>query len=181
MQLRVSQFEIVGEHTAEYGGRRGDATSRNLDFVARKKGKDFAIGVEVKNTPGCMRPEEIDVKIGICKHLEIVPAFAVRRTKPYIECIRLQGGFSWMFKVQMFPLGYEEFAGAIRRRFSAGNPGWRSAAITEAARMRSGYPVMVRTELPEKSVRRFDEWAARVEDDPPTADTSHRRTKRLRR
>lgn len=181
MQLRVSQFEIVGEHTAEYGGRQWDATSHNLDFVARKKGKDFAIGVEVKNTLGCMRPEEIDVKIDICKHLEIVPVFAVRWIKPYIECIRLQGGFSWVFKVQMFPLGYEEFVGAIRKRFAAGNPGRRNAAITEAERMRSDYPVTVRTELPEKSVRRFDEWVARVEDDPPTVDTSHRCTKRARR
>lgn len=61
MQLRASQFEIVGEHTAEYDGKKWDETNHNLDFVARRKGKDFAIGVEVKNTLGCMRAEEIDI------------------------------------------------------------------------------------------------------------------------
>ena len=62
-QLQISQFEIVGVHTNEYLGRRWTDTNHNLDIIARKKGKDFAIGVEVKNTLGGMDPEEIDVKI----------------------------------------------------------------------------------------------------------------------
>lgn len=181
MQLKVSQFEIVGEHTAEYGGRQWSETNHNLDFVARKRNKDFTIGVEVKNTLGCMKPEEIDIKIDICRHLGIVPVFAARWIKPYIECIRRQGGFSWVFKVQMFPLGQEEFVDDIRRRFSTRRgSGRRVDGRAESKRMRDEYPVTVRTELPEKSVAKFDEWVARVEDHPPDADTSHRCTKRTR-
>lgn len=98
MQLRASQFEIVGEHTAEYDGKKWDEANRNLDFVARRKGKDFAIGAGAKNAPGCMRAEEIGIKIDMCKDLEIVPVFAVRRIRPYIGRMRKQGGFSWIFK-----------------------------------------------------------------------------------
>lgn len=181
MQLRVSQFEIIGEHTAKYGDRQWGETNHNLDFVARKRGKDFAIGVEVKNTLGCMKPEEIDIKIDICRHLGIVPVFAVRWIKPYIDCIRRQGGFSWVFKVQMFPLGQEEFVEDIRRRFSVrGSSGPHADGRAGARRMRDEYPVKVRTELPEKSVAKFDEWVARVEDNPPDVDTSRRCAKRTR-
>ena len=114
--------------------------------------------------------------------MEIVPVFAVRWVKPYIECIRKQGGFSWIFKVQMFPLGYEEFVGSVRRRLSVGkSSGRRANADAGTRRMRNEYPVTVRTELPEKSVAKFDEWVARVEDDPPAVDTSYRCTPRARR
>ena len=182
MQLRASQFEIVGEHTAEYDGKEWDETNHNLGFVARRKGKDLAIGVEVKNTPGCMRAGEIDIKIDICKDLEIVPVFAVRWIKPYIECMRKQGGFSWIFKVRMFPLGYEEFVGNVRRRLSVGkSSGRRANADAGTKRLFSEYPVTVRTELPEKPVAKFDEWVARVDDDPPAVDTSYGCTPRARR
>lgn len=77
-QLQISQFEIIGVHTNKYLGRRWTNTNHNLDFIAKKKGKDFTIVVEVKNTLGGMDPEEIDVKIDICRYLGIVPVFAVR-------------------------------------------------------------------------------------------------------
>ena len=150
--------------------------------MARRKGKDFAIGVEVKNTPGCMRAEEIDIKMDICKGLETVPVFAVRRVRPYIERMRKQGGFSWIFKVQTSPLGYEEFVGNVRRRLSVGkSSGRRANADAGTKRLLGEHPVTVGTELPEKSVAKFDEWVSKVEDNPPAVGTSYRCTPRARR
>ena len=159
-QLQISQFEIMGIHTNEYLGRRWTNTNHNLDFIAKKKGKDFAIGVEVKNTLGGMEPEEIDVKIDICRYLGIVPVFAVRWNRQYVNCVYKQGGFSWFFKTQMFPLGQERLVNRLFIRLSAGP--------------QLKFPVSVRTSLPEKTVRMFDGWVRRVEDNPPEIDAAVR-------
>ena len=146
-QLQISQFEIKGVHTNEYLGRRWTNTNHNLDFIAKKRGKDFAIGVEVKNTLGSMDPEEIDIKIDICRYLGIVPVFAVRWNKQYIDCVRKQGGFSWFFKTQIFPLGQEKLVGQLFTRLSAGS--------------QLKFPVTVRNSLPEKTVRCLIDGCAR--------------------
>lgn len=171
-QLKASQFEIVGEHTSEYAGRKWIETDHNLDFIAHKKGKKLTIGVEVKNTLGIIPREEIDIKIDICDRLGIVPVFAVRWIKPHLNCIRKQGGFSWMFRVQMFPLGYEKFVSDFSKRFSVRG----KSSDDKAGRGNSNFPVTVRTELPEKPVAIFEQWVAKVEDNPPSVDTSHRCT-----
>ena len=166
--LRILQFEIVGIHTATYAGRTWNKTSHNLDFVAKKAGTNLTIGVEVKNTLSLMDPDEIDTKIDMCEHLGITPVFAVRWIKPYIDCIQKQGGFGWMFKAQMYPLGYEEFVRRLYKRFSLQGSGGRNAS------KKREFPVTVRTELPEKSVATFKKWVAKVEACPPVIDTSHR-------
>ena len=158
-QLRISQFEIMGIHTNEYLGRRWTNTDHNLDFIAKKKGTDFAIGVEVKNTLGVMEPEEIDIKIDICRHLGIVPVFAVRWNKPYVNCVYKQGGFSWFFKTQMFPIGQEKFVDQLYTRLSAGS---------------LKFPIRVRNSLPKKTVRVFENWVRRVKDKPPEVDATIR-------
>ena len=60
-----------------------------------------------------MEPKEIDVKIDICRHLGIVPVFAVRWNKPYVNCVYKQGGFRWFFKMQMFPIGQEKLVNQL--------------------------------------------------------------------
>ncbi len=159
-QLQISQFEIMGVHTSEYLGRKWTNTNHNLDFIAKKKGKDFTIGVEVKNTLGGMDSEEIDTKIDICRYLGIVPVFAVRWNGQYVNCVYKQGGFSWFFKTQIFPLGQERFVDQLFTRLSAGP--------------RLKFPVTVRNSLPEKAVRVFDGWVRRVEDNPPEIDAAAR-------
>lgn len=159
-QLQISQFEIIGVHTNEYLGRKWTSTNHNLDFIARKKGKDFAVGVEVKNTLGVMDPKEIDVKIYICRYLGIVPVFAVRWNKPYVNCVYKQGGFSWFFKTQMFPIGQEKLVGQLFARLSAGP--------------QLKFPIAARNSLPERTVRVFDNWVLRVEDSPPEIDVAVR-------
>lgn len=173
-QLQILQFKVVGMHTAEHAGRTWDKTGHNLDFVAEKPGTNLAIGVEVKNTLSIMDPKEIDVKIDMCEHLGIVPVFAVRWIRPYFDCIAKQGGFCWVFKTQMCPLGQEEFVKKLYKRFSVQGGKNHSTDINKM------FPVSVRTELPEKPVAAFKKWVDKVEDSPPPTDTSHRCAKRER-
>ena len=66
------------------------------------------------------------------------PIFAVRWIKPYIEEVRRKGGFCWIFKTQIYPLGFEELTRVLYRGLKI--------------------PVSVGTELPKKSVRSFENW-----------------------
>jgi len=166
-QLQISQFEIEGKHTNEYKGKKWTKTDHNLDFIAKKKGKEFVIGVEVKNTLDIIEPHEIDIKIEICEHLGIVPVFAVRWIKPYVDCIRRQGGFSWFFKTQMFPFGYEDLTKELFQKLSELNK-------TNSRGYPLQFPVTVRNDLPPNTVNIFNEWVRRVEDNPPETDTSFR-------
>ena len=166
--FQILQFRVVGTHTAKYGNQTWSKTDHNLDFVAEKPGTNLAVGVEVKNTLSIMDPKEIDIKIEMCKHLGIVPVFAVRWIKPYINCIQRQGGFGWVFKTQMYPLGYEEFVKRLYTRFSLPGDRGRNAG------KKKGFPVAVRTEVPEKPVALFKKWVSEIENDPPCIDTSHR-------
>lgn len=167
-QLQILQFDVVGMHTAKYAGRTWSKTNHNLDLIAKKPGTKLAIGVEVKNTLSIMDPREIDIKIDMCDHLGVVPVFAVRWIKPYFDCILKQGGFAWMFKTQMYPLGYEGFVKRLYARFSLkGNNGRNTVK-------KRGFPVTVRTELPERPVETFKKWVGKIENNPPPTDTSHR-------
>jgi hypothetical protein len=166
-ELRASQFEIIGEHTKEYGGKKWTTTDHNLDIIAKKKDTGFVIGVEVKNTLSIIEPSEIDTKIEICEHLGIIPVFAVRWIKPYVDCIRRQGGFSWMFKTQIFPYGYDNFTVELYQKLSELNK------VNSKGRQLE-FPVKVRNDLPEKSVKKFNDWVNQVERNPPKIDTSFR-------
>lgn len=164
-QLQILQFKIEGTHTRKYGENEWSDTAHTLDFIAKRK--NLAIGVEVKNELGVMDPEEIDTKIDMCSHLGLIPIFAVRWIKPYIECIRQQGGFGWMFKTQILPLGQEKLAHAMFTKFSALHK-------KDGLNHRLEFPVSVKPVLPPKSVKRFESWIEGAEKNPPEVDTDVR-------
>jgi hypothetical protein len=137
-ELRAQDFNIVGAHTRTYKNTEWTQSEHNLDFIAEHNSGKLTIGVEVKNTLPIIEREEIDIKIGMCDLFGITPVFAVRWLKPYIELIRKRGGFSWMFKTQIYPPGFEEFTKILYKRLSL--------------------PVNVKTELPEKSIDIFHKW-----------------------
>ena len=83
-----------------------------------------------------------------------------RWNKPYLECIRKQGGFSWFFKTQIFPYGQEKSTRQLFTRLSAGP--------------HRQFPVSVRNSLPERTVRIFNEWVRLSEDNPPEINTAYR-------
>jgi len=137
-ELRSQSFKIIGEHTSTFGDKEWNRTGHNLDFVASHKSGKLDVGVEVKNTFPIMDKKEIDIKIDMCNYLGIRPLFATRWNKPYIYYIENRGGFSWNFKVQMWPLGQEEVVKQIYNRL--------------------GLPVNVRTEVTDRSRQMFEDW-----------------------
>lgn len=165
-ELRAQGFEIVKIHANELDGMKWTRTNENLDIIARKKDTGFTIGVEVKNTLGIIEPEEIDSKIDICNTLGITPVFACRWIKPYVNCIRRQGGFSWMFKTQIYPLGTEKFTKELYEKLSP-----RAMVNSQSGR---GFPVSSNNNLPLKSISKFEEWVEANENNPPEIDTSIR-------
>ena len=154
-QLLISQFDILGTNANEYDGRKWTESDHNMDIIARKKGGDLVVGVEVKNSMGIMDLAEIDPKIELCRYLGIVPVFATRWNRPREDHIREHGGFSWTFKVQIFPFGQEKLVEELHDRLSVGK--------ADGPGMRMEFPVAVRNDLPEQAVREFDDWAKRME------------------
>ena len=159
-QLKILQFEILDRHTNSYGGKKWSRTNNNLDLIARRNG--LVIGVEVKNTLRIISADEVDTKIDICHHLGIVPVFAVRWIKPYIECIRRQGGFSWVFKTQILPFGQEQMVNDMFTRLSAAGKNDRG--------YERKFPITVRNDLPPNSVKMFERWAKKAETFPPVPE-----------
>lgn len=173
-ELRAQGFNVVGEHDNKYNGKEWTATGHDLDFIVELPNTSLAIGVEVKNTLDLMQTDEIDIKIDICNTLGIVPVFAVRWIKPYIECIRKQNGFSWVFKTQIYPLGQQEMVKDLYSKLSDTDRIGPTGHILE-------WPITVRTDLPPKSVSKFHDWIMRVNDNPPPVDTSFRCSQRRER
>lgn len=159
-QLKMLRFEILDKHTNSYEGKKWRQTNHNLDLIARRN--ELVIGVEVKNTLRIISADEIDTKVDICRHLGIVPVFAVRWIKPYIECIRRQGGFSWVFKTQILPFGQEQMVNDMFARLSASGKKDRGYELK--------FPITVRNDLPPNSVKMFERWAKKAEISPPVPE-----------
>ncbi len=159
-ELRANEFQITGTHTNEFKGKTWTQTSHNLDIVAEHKSGKLNIGIEVKNTLDLMEPDEIDTKIDICNFLGLVPVFAVRWMKPYMDCIRNQGGFSWIFKTQIYPPGFEAFTKLLYNRLSF-------STRSDSTRTPLQFPVTVRTDIPPKSAVAFAKWVAKSLQSPP--------------
>ncbi len=159
-ELRANEFQITGTHTNEFKGKTWTQTSHNLDIVAEHKSGKLNIGIEVKNTLDLMEPDEIDTKIDICNFLGLVPVFAVRWMKPYMDCIRNQGGFSWIFKTQIYPPGFEAFTKLLYNRLSF-------STRSDSTRTPLQFPVTVRTNIPPKSAVAFAKWVAKSLQSPP--------------
>jgi len=138
-ELKTQEFEIVNEGNAKsYNGKIWPYSEHGLDLIGRHKKKNIVIGVEVKNTLDLIPYGEIQTKIKMCKYFGITPIFACRWLKPYEKDIKLNGGFPWQFRIQMYPLGQERFVEEIRKRFN--------------------FLIDVRTELPKESVTSFEKW-----------------------
>lgn len=159
-EIRANQFKIDGVHTNKFKGKTWTETGHDLDIIAQHASGDLNIGVEVKNTFDLMDADEIDTKIDICHFLGLVPVFAVRWMKPYIDCIRNQGGFSWIFKTLIYPPGFEDFTKSLFEKLSF-------PTRTDSNGNPLQFPVNVRTELPQKSAKKFSDWVSNSLTNPP--------------
>ena len=106
-------FVPKAEKVKAYFGREWTESAHDLDRVFECNG--VAYGVEIKNTLGYMDRSELYVKIRMCKHLGLRPLFIVRMApKSYINDVFQAGGFTLVFKYQLYPFGRGKFAEEVR-------------------------------------------------------------------
>jgi hypothetical protein len=108
-------FMPAGRKVRSYGGRTWTETGHDLDRIFERDG--IAYGTEIKNSLSYMDRGELGVKLRMCSHLGVRPLFIVRMApKNYINEVGKQGGFTLVFKYQLYPFGQKAFADAVRAR-----------------------------------------------------------------
>jgi hypothetical protein len=96
-----------------YAGTTWSETGHDLDRIFSRDG--VAYGAEVKNTLGYIGRDELLVKIRMCRHLGVRPLFIVRMApKNYINEVQKEGGFTLVFKYQLYPFGQKAFADRVK-------------------------------------------------------------------
>jgi predicted RecB family endonuclease len=132
-----AQFRLVARNTRSYNDRTWVASSHDLDFIYEKDA--FAYGVEVKNSLGYMREDELDLKVQLCELLGITPLFVVRyMPKTWLYRVQQAGGYVLILKYQMYPLSHLELARAVREEL--------------------GLPIQAPAALWDSTVHRFTSW-----------------------
>jgi hypothetical protein len=137
-ELEAQGFTIVGVHTNKYKNKKYGKSDDNLDFIAEHHSGNLTIGVEVKNTISVLDKKEVDTKLEMCDFLGITPVFASRWLEPYTKSIEDRGGFSWIFKTQLYPPGME--------------------TLTEKLSKKLQLPTKVKTQLPTETTQLFHKW-----------------------
>lgn len=121
-------FMPRGRDVRQYADRAWTETGHDLDRVFERDG--VAYGVEVKNTLDYIERQELEVKIRMCSALGLRPLFIVRMApKSYIEQVRREGGFTLVFKYQLYPHGHLGLARQVQDEL--GLPVDAPAAIAE--------------------------------------------------
>lgn len=111
--LPKAGFMPAASNVKSFGGKVWTKTKHDLDRVYGRGGKHY--GVEIKNTLSYIDREELEIKLTMCAHLELVPVFIVRMApKNYVEMVRAAGGFTLIFEWQLYPHGQGAFAKEVR-------------------------------------------------------------------
>jgi hypothetical protein len=106
-------FMPRASNVREYRGREWTETKHDLDRVFERDG--IVYGAEIKNTPEYIPRDEMRLKVRMCRELGLMPLFIVRMApKSYIQEVREGGGFTLVFKYQLYPHGWEELARQVR-------------------------------------------------------------------
>jgi hypothetical protein len=137
-----AQFRLIARNVNEYRTQKWLASSHDLDFIYEKD--SFAYGIEVKNSLGYMREDELNLKMQLCDFIGVTPVFVVRfMPKTWFYRVQQAGGYVLMLKYQMYPLSHVELARAVREEL--------------------GLPIHAPAALWDSTVRRFTDWhTARV-------------------
>ena len=107
-------FRMLGRNTNELEGKRWESTDHNLDFIFERD--SIRYGVEVKNTLSYMEKEEFDIKIQMCKELDVLPLF-VNRMMPstWMEELRENNGIWMIMEYQLYPIAHKKLAEKVKR------------------------------------------------------------------
>lgn len=130
-------FLPAGRNVREYAGKAWTETGHNFDRVFCRDG--IAYGTEVKNTLDYIDRDELQVKLRMCEALGLKPLFIVRMApKSYVEEVRRTGGFTLIFKFQLYPFGHDELARRVKEQL--------------------GLPVACPVAIADGTVERFLNW-----------------------
>lgn len=126
--LPLAGFLPKAKHVNEYADKKWTKTKQNLDRIYDRDG--IAYGAEIKNTLPYIPLAELLSKIEMCEFLGLKPLFIFRfAPKNYIETVRRRGGFTLIYKNQLYPLGHLDLAKTVRNEL--GLPVDSPAAIAE--------------------------------------------------
>ena len=104
----------LASNTQSYQGKTWEKTEHNLDRIFEPEGIGY--GVEIKNTLPYIPIGELETKLEMCSFLDLKPLFIVRfAPKSYVYEIQRRGGFTLIFKYQLYPYGFVELAREVQR------------------------------------------------------------------
>lgn len=134
-------FLPKGQNVNEYDDKKWTQTDHNLDFIIEKDNRVY--GCEVKNKWAYIEREELQIKLDICKYLDIKPLFIMRHSpESYNWEIIQNGGFVMIFETQIYPFGQNSLVKEIKEVLTL--------------------PVDCPRAIPEGIVDRFIRWHERV-------------------
>jgi len=138
--LPTGGFMPRGRKVRAYAGNEWTMSAHDLDRVFERDGVSY--GTEIKNTLDYIPIGELVVKLRMCAHLSLRPLFIVRMApRSYIEMVRRAGGFTLVFKYQLYPHGH--------------------ARLAETVREELGLPVDSPAAIQDGTVQRFLNWHIR--------------------
>jgi len=106
-------FVRMAKDVKEWKDKAWTLTNSDLDRVYERDG--VAYGAEIKNKLGYIEHKTLFQKMRIAEHLGLRPLFIVRMApKNYVEEVRSRGGFTLIYKWQLYPFGFAGVAKKIR-------------------------------------------------------------------
>lgn len=103
--------------------------------------------MEIKNQLGYIDQTEFGIKLRMCEYFKVRPMFIARMMpKNYIDMVRRAGGFCLIVGNQHYPLLGEPLAARVRAELDL--------------------PVLCIRSLPDKTLKRFEDWHTRQVAEP---------------
>lgn len=157
-ELRANQLHIDSIHTHSYKGKEWTDTDHTLDVIADyEDGRAF--GVEVKNQLASIERKELNIKLEMCQYLGLKPIFIVRYMPwSFVPDVTGKGGFVLTLGDQIYPLGYRKLCEEIQDKLSLSETHISRSLKSLAPKMRTRWPVQVRTFLPKDACERLSYW-----------------------
>jgi hypothetical protein len=157
-ELRANQLRIDSIHTNSYKGKQWTRSNANLDIIANfEDGRAF--GMQAKNELKSMEKDELLVQLEICDYLGITPIFIVRYMPwSLVPLVRAKGGLVLTLGTQIYPLGYRKVCQQIQDKLSLPEGRISKKLRDIAPKMRTKWPIEVRTDLPESACYRLAYW-----------------------
>lgn len=106
-------FMPVADTVREWQGIKWNQSSHDLDRVFTRDGIHY--GIEIKNRLGYIDREEFQMKLAMCRMLQLIPLFIARMMpRTYINDVHKRGGFSMIMKYQFYPVSHRGLAQRVR-------------------------------------------------------------------